>query len=191
MAKLYFRYGTMNCGKSTALLQVAYNYKENNKNILLLKPIIDTKGNDKVVSRIGVERKVDKLVSETENIYEYFKFQHNIECILVDEAQFLSKTQVEELFKISKIFDVPVICYGLRTDFKSNGFPGSIRLLELADELEELITICSCGKRAKFNARKIGNEYISEGEQVLIDTNKVIKYEPLCGKCYTKKVLKY
>lgn len=189
MAKLYFRYGSMNCGKSTALLQVAHNYEEKNKKVEIVKPIVDTKGEDKVVSRIGAERKVDKLIDKKDNLYEFYQ-NKNLDCILVDEAQFLEKKQVEELLYITKLLDIPVICYGLRTDFKTNGFPGSIRLLELADELDELITICSCGKKARFNARKIKDKYIVDGDQILIDTNKNIKYEPICGECYIKKVLK-
>ena len=137
MAKLYFRYGSMNCGKSTALLQVAHNYEEKNKKVEIVKPIVDTKGEDKVVSRIGAERKVDKLIDKKDNLYEFYQ-NKNLDCILVDEAQFLEKKQVEELLYITKLLDIPVICYGLRTDFKTNGFPGSIRLLELADELDEL-----------------------------------------------------
>ena len=189
MAKLYFRYGSMNCGKSTALLQVAHNYEEKNKKVEIVKPIVDTKGEDKVVSRIGAERKVDKLIDKKDNLYEFYQ-NKNLDCILVDEAQFLEKKQVEELLYITKLLDIPVICYGLRTDFKTNGFPGSIRLLELADELDELITICSCGKKARFNARKIKDKYIVDGDQILIDINKNIKYEPICGECYIKKVLK-
>ena len=123
--------------------------------------------------------------NEKINIENY----ENISCILVDEAQFLSENQVTELWKISKLKNIPVICYGLKTDFKTNSFEGSKRLFELSDELEELITICSCGKRAKFNSRKCDGKYLTDGKQVLIDGTSNIEYESLCGKCYIKKVL--
>lgn len=187
MAKIYFRYGAMNCGKTTALLQVAHNYEEKNKNIIIIKPFIDTKGDDKIVSRLGVERKVDILLKPEEKLNINFD---NLSCILVDEVQFLKEKQIDELWTIAKTKNIPVICYGLKTDFKSKMFEGSKRLIEIADELEELITICSCGKRAKFNARKENGKYLKSGKQVLIDGETVIEYEPLCGKCYIEKVLK-
>lgn len=190
MAKLYFRYGAMNSGKSTSLMQVAYNYEERNQKVIVIKSVIDTKGNEYLVSRIGLKRKVDILLNNEDEIFskgEQFK-KDNIACILVDEAQFLNPNQVFDLYKISKIYDIPVICYGLRSDFRTIGFPGSIRLLELADELEELITICRCGKRAKLNARKVNGEFVSEGEQVSIDEVGDVTYESLCGKCYLEKV---
>lgn len=187
MSKLYFRYGAMNCGKTTQLLQVAHNYEEKNKKVIIIKASIDSEGKDNIVSRLGVARKVDMLLEKNEkiNIENY----ENISCILVDEAQFLSENQVTELWKISKLKNIPVICYGLKTDFKTNSFEGSKRLFELSDELEELITICSCGKRAKFNSRKCDGKYLTDGKQVLIDGTSNIEYESLCGKCYIKKVL--
>ena len=188
MAKLYFRYGAMNSGKSTALMQVAHNYEEKGMQVSVMKSSIDTKGSDKLVSRIGLERKVDHLLTPDDSVYENIKdVIPNIRCILIDEAQFLTPKQVEELFCISKVKDVPVICYGLRTDFQTNMFPGSKRLMELADELEELTTICKCGKKAKFNARMIDGKFVSEGTQVAID-GKDATYEPLCGECYIKYV---
>ena len=192
MAKLYFRYGAMNSGKTTALIQTAYNYEENDKKTIILKASVDTKGKDYVVSRIGAQKKVTKLVSD-ERLYPFYSDININEysAILVDEAQFLKDYQIEDLFIISKIYNIPVICYGLRTDFKTNSFSGSKRLLELADELEELITICTCGKKARFNSRNINGDFIKDGEQVLIeDENCKIKYIPLCGKCYVEKVMK-
>lgn len=193
MAKLYFRYGAMNCGKSAALMQVAHNYEENGKEIVLIKSTIDTKADDRVESRIGIRRKVDILLGDNESLVKYFDYlKEFVSCVICDESQFFTEEQVEELWYISKILDIPVICYGLRTDFQSNLFPGSKRLLELADELDELITICSCGKRAKFNARFINNNFSLEGDQVSIDgANDEIKYKPLCGKCYIKKKMEY
>lgn len=190
MSKLYFRYGAMNCGKSSALMQVAHNYEENKKEIRVIKSKIDTKANDKLSSRIGLTRKVDILIDRDESFVEYFEEWYNyVSCLLVDEAQFLTINQVEELWYVAKMYDIPVICYGLKTDFKSNLFEGSKRLLELADEIEELVTICSCGKRAKFNTRLVNDEYVLDGNVVEIDgDDDSIKYEPMCGKCYLQKV---
>lgn len=185
MAKFHFRYGAMNAGKSTILLQTAYNYEEKGKRVVLLKPSIDTKGDRKIVSRIGLERKVDYLIGVNDSIIS--KLGNNIrsiDCILVDEAQFLKREQVDELFYITKKYNIPVIAFGLRTDFKTNGFEGSIRLLELADELLEMPTICRCGKKARFNARKINNEFSFDGDSVVIDDKMAVSYESLCGECY-------
>lgn len=185
MSKLYFRYGAMNCGKSAALMQVAHNYEENNMKILVIKSSIDTKAEDKLSSRIGLERKVDILLDDKESLIQFYSEFKKSNCILVDEAQFLNKNQVDELWYVSKMFDIPVICYGLRTNFKGELFPGSERLLALSDELEELITICSCGKRAKFNARYVNDKFTVSGEDVVIDgSNSKITYKPICGKCY-------
>ena len=194
MAKFHFRYGAMNAGKSTILLQTAYNYEEKGKKVVILKPSVDTKGDEKIVSRIGLERKVDYLIGDNDSIIS--KLGDNIisiDCILVDEAQFLKSNQVDELFYISKIMDIPVIAFGLRTDFKSNGFEGSIRLLELADALEEMPTICRCGKKARFNARKVDGKFTFDGDSIVIDDNSEVIYESLCGTCYIEeqeKVLK-
>ncbi len=191
MAKLYFRYGAMNSGKSTALMQVAHNYEERDQKVLVIKSMIDTKGDDMLVSRIGLKRKVDILLSPDETLESYNIDYSKISCLLVDEVQFLTPKQITELWTISKLYDTPVICYGLRSDFKTNSFPGSKRLMELADEIEEMITICRCGKRAKFNGRKVNGRFVSEGEQVVIDNNnEEVTYESLCGKCYMEKVLK-
>lgn len=153
MAKLYFRYGAMNSGKSTALMQVAHNYEERGMNVVLLKPLIDSKGADKLVSRLGVTRKVDYLVRREDDLFQLFDEiakGKKISCILVDESQFLSKEQIDQLMQIATEKDVPVICYGLRTDFLTNGFEGSQRLLLIAHSLEELKTICRCGKKGNI-----------------------------------------
>ncbi len=190
MSKLYFRYGAMNSGKTTLLLQVAHNYEERGMKVVILKPKIDTKGNDTIVTRIGLKRKVDHLIEKDENLKDYLnKLDKDVVCVLVDESQFLSRDQIDELFMFTKFNNIPVICYGLRSDFKTIGFPGSIRLFEVADVMEELITICRCGKRAKFNGRKIDGVFTSSGEQVAIDGEQNIEYESLCGKCYLEKVL--
>ena len=190
MAKLYFRYGAMNCGKTTLLLQVAHNYEERDMKVLILKPSIDTKGGENIITRVGDKRKVDHLINKDENLSEYLnKVKKDIVCLLIDEAQFLTKDQVDELFMFSKQKDTPVICYGLRSDFKTIAFPGSLRLFELCDEMDELYTICRCGKKAKFNGRKINGKFTIEGSQVAIDGKDNIEYESLCGKCYIEKVL--
>ena len=188
MSKLYFRYGTMNCGKSTVLMQVAHNYEENDRKIVIIKSATDTKADDQIESRIGIRRKVDILIHPKESFKPYYKeWKKNIACILVDEAQFLTKKQVEELWHVSKDLNIPVICYGLRTDFSSHVFTGSLRLFELADELEEIVTICSCGKRAKFNARFVNGKFVQRGESILIDGAKAnVEYKPKCGYCYMK-----
>lgn len=188
MAKFHFRYGAMNAGKSTILLQTAYNYEEKGKKVVLLKPRVDTKGDEKIVSRIGLERKVDYLVSDDDSIISMLEDNIiSIDCILVDEAQFLKRKQVDELFRITKKYNIPVIAFGLRTDFKTNGFEGTIRLLELADALEEMPTICRCGKKARFNARRINGKFTFDGDSVVIDNDSSVEYESLCGECYIEE----
>ena len=190
MAKLYFKYGAMNSGKTTILLQTAHNYEERGMKIVLLKPSIDTKGENKIVSRLGVERKVDYLINENDSIYNIIDGLNDISCILVDEAQFLTVEQVDELLKVVIEKDIPVICYGLRTDFKTKAFPASIRLFELAQKLEELKTICECGSKATFNARFINDEIVIDGDQVVIDNNQEVEYRSMCPKCYYKRLKK-
>ncbi|MDM4763587.1 thymidine kinase [Galbitalea sp. SE-J8] len=195
MAKLYFRYGAMNSGKSTALLQAAYNYEERGQQVLLAKPDIDTKGEASIVSRLGVTRRVDFTIGADADLLELFARNRartveltgrDVACLLVDEAQFLSEVQVDDLLRIAILEDVPVLAYGIRTDFQTVAFPGSRRLLEVAHSLEELKTICRCGRKAVFNARRIGDDYIFDGDQVAIDGVDVT-YESLCGTCYLEE----
>ena len=190
MSKLYFRYGAMNSGKSTHLMQVAYNYEERGMKVIILKPKIDSKGGNTLISRLGVNRKVDLLISEYENIFKlvdnYLKEKKRIDCILVDEVQFMKCEQIDQLFEIAVNFDIPIISYGLRTDFKRDGFEGSTRLLLLAHSIEEMKTICACGKKAIFNGRKINGKFVFEGEQIAIDEQNDVRYESLCGHCYYK-----
>lgn len=193
MAKLIFKYGAMKSGKSMALMQIAYNYDEIGKKVVVIKPKVDTKGDDTIVSRIGPSRKVDIVLDEKESLLDskYMQMYQESFCIFVDEAQFLSANTVEELWKISKVLDVPVICYGLKQDFTTHFFEGSRRLMELADEVTELETICACGNDAKFNVRKVDGKYQTSGAQTLIDGAKSeVTYEPMCGECYIKKVLR-
>lgn len=192
MAKLHFKYGSMNSGKSIDLIRTAHNYEECGYDVIVMKPIIDTKGSNKLDSRIGLKRDVDILIGD-ESILELIKnkITDNLACIFVDEAQFLNKKQVDELFLITKKLDIPVICYGLRTNFKMESFEGSKRLLEIAEELEELKTLCKCMEIARFVGRKVDNKYTLDGNEIEIDgKNKNIEYVPLCGKCYLEKVKK-
>ena len=192
MAKLYFRYGAMNSGKSTALLQAAYNYEERGQRVVLAKPRVDTKGDDQIVSRLGVTRTADVAFAPGDDVLEVFCAERarvreatgsDIACLLVDEVQFLEPEQVDDLLRIAILEGVPVLAYGIRTDFRTLAFPGSRRLLEVAHSLEELKTICRCGRKADFNARKIGDRFVFDGDQVAIDGLEVT-YESLCGACY-------
>lgn len=193
MSKLYFKYGAMNCGKSTLILQSAHNYEERGMKILLMKPAKDTKADDYVISRIGAKRKVDYLALESDDLKSFLQtvgMSEKYSCIIVDEAQFLSEKQVESLWAFTKVYDIPVLCFGLLRDFQARLFPGSKRLLELADRIEEpQYTICRCGKKAKFNARMINGKFVFDGPQVAIDGIDS-EYESLCGECYYDKVLK-
>ena len=205
MAKLYFRYGAMNSGKSTGLLQAAFNYEERGQRVLLAKPKVDSKGDDQIVSRLGVTRQVDFLVGPQDGFRELFS-QHAagaepgtlleamgssgeelhakpVSCLLVDEAQFLTPEQVDDLLRIAVLDGVPVLAYGIRTDFRTRAFPGSARLMDLAHSLEELKTICRCGRKAVFNTRRQGEQIVFDGEQVAIDGDQVW-YESLCAACY-------
>jgi thymidine kinase len=185
MSKLYFRYGAMNSGKTAALLQVAHNYEEKGMKVIVIKPSIDTKGEEKVTSRLGIERKVDVLLGPNEGVMEHM-VAYKPNAIIIDEAQFLTKDQVDELYTMTKVFDVPVLAYGLRCDFQMKGFPGASRLLELADDIEELKTICHCGKKATQNVRLINGMPVFEGNQVAIDGTENTTYDSVCGECYIK-----
>lgn len=195
MAKLYFRYGAMNCGKSTALMQVAHNYEERGMRVLIMKPSIDTKGGEKLVSRLGVERRVDVAVRPDMDPLELVRADMEtrgpLACVLTDESQFFTAWQAERLFMVTVELGIPVICYGLRTDFSLQGFPGSTRLLELAHNIEEMKTICHCGRKAMCNGRKVGGKFVFEGAQVAIDTENDVTYESLCPQCYFKEREKF
>ena len=197
MAKLYFRYGAMNSGKSTGLLQAAYNYEERGHRVLLAKPSVDTKGDREIVSRLGVMRTVDIVFAPDADVRSAVGdagaldpesdrldgMVRPVSCVLVDEAQFLTPRQVDDLLRIAVLDEIPVITYGIRTDFRTEAFPGSARLLEVAHSLEELKTICRCGRKAVFNARKVDGRFVFDGSQVAIDGVDVT-YESLCANCY-------
>ncbi len=202
MAKLYFRYGAMNSGKSTALLQVAYNYEERGQRVLIAKPAIDTKGDASVVSRLGVTREVDFLITPDADVEALFD-QHSkgedpdallptppdlppVAALLVDEAQFLTPLQVDALLRIATNRSVPVLTYGLRTDFQTHAFPGASRLLAVAHSLEELKTICRCGRKAILNGRMVDGHFVFDGDQVSID-GEGVAYESLCAQCYLEE----
>lgn len=181
----------MNSGKSTALLQAAFNYEERGQRVLLAKPAVDSKGEDTIVSRLGVSRRVDFLLFPDTNLREKFLEAsggettgvNRVSCLLLDEAQFLTPSQVDQALELAVLDGVPVLAYGIRTDFRTESFPGSRRLLEIAHSLEELKTICRCGRKAMFNGRKLGSKFVFDGEQIAIDGVEVT-YESLCGNCY-------
>jgi len=194
MAKLYFRYGAMNSGKSTALLQAAFNYEERGQHVLLAKPEIDTKGADQISSRLGVERAVDFLIGADDDVRALVathaaRFEGGVACLLIDEAQFLTAEQVDDLLRIATIDRIPVLAYGIRTDFQTRAFPGSARLMELAHSLEELKTICRCGRKALYNARLVGGRFVFDGDQVAIDelSHERVTYESMCAECYLRE----
>lgn len=192
MAKLYFRYSAMNGGKTTALIQAAYNYEERGMHVVIVKPEIDTKGGDSITSRLGTSRKVDILLGPDLTFQEALDDLHlefPVACVLIDEASLLTPTQIEEFFWFAVDNNIPVLAYGLRTDFQTKGFPGASRLLELAHEISELKTICRCGKKAIFNGRKIDGQFTQEGNQVEIDDKSYVEYEALCADDYKKLVL--
>ena len=190
MAKLYYRYGAMNSGKTTALLQVAFNYNERGMRVLILKASVDTKGGDKLVSRLGVTRKVDLAVPREMDVLEAVRAESArapLACVLADESQFFTPAQAEQLFLVTVDLNIPVICYGLRADFMNRGFPGSTRLLELAHTIEEMKTICACGRKATCNGRKVNGEFVFEGAQVAIDTVDAVEYQSLCPQCWYRE----
>lgn len=191
MAKLYFRWGCMNSGKSFMLAAAGFNYQERGMRVIVAKPTVDTKS-VKVLSRIGLESDVDWPVAPEASLLELFHKDQSeqkapLRCIIVDEAQFLTPQQVDELYEIVILHSIPVMAYGLRGDFQTHAFPGSMRLMELAHSLEEIKTICRCGSKAVFNARLINGVFVNEGSQVAID-GQAATYEALCGACYFDKV---
>jgi len=187
MAKLYFRYGTMGCGKSIDLLKVAYNYKERGKFPLLITSAFDNRhGLNKITTRIGLSDYAYAFKSE-ENIYDYVKnFKDKIDVILADESQFFTKAQILQLADVVDILEIPVICYGLRSDFQNNLFSGSYELMAIADKIEELKTMCECGKKATCNLRVSNGIAVTEGQQIFIGGNE--SYLPVCRKCFKKYI---
>ena len=185
MAQLYYRYSTMNAGKTLELIKVAYNYEERGKKPLILTPSVDDRyGEGKVVSKAGLERAAIPI-GEDDNILELIikeKAENEIDCILVDEGQFLKKHHIVELTEVVDGFDIPVMVYGLKNDFRNELFEGSEYLLIYADKIEEIKTICWCGRKATMNARVIDNNFVRKGEQILVGGNEM--YVSLCRKHY-------
>ena len=191
MAKLYFYYSAMNAGKSTALLQSAHNYRERGMRALILAPAMQARdGVAGVSSRIGLHapalafgREDDLLALGRADIERAGR----LHCVLVDESQFLEPAQIDDLFRIAKHDGVSVICYGLRSDFRTAMFPGASRLFELADNIEKLPTMCRCGSQAEFNCRLVDGRHVFTGEQVAIDDGVEVSYESLCGPCFMRE----
>jgi thymidine kinase len=184
MAKLYFKYGVMGSSKTAQALITKFNYEERGMRVWLLKPQIDSRdGDGMIVSRAGLSAKA-YVLPVTENLYESFKqLTNKIDVIIVDESQFLSEDQVDQLSLLVIDYNVPVLCFGLRADFRTKMFPGSKRLMEIADSITEIKTVCSCGRKATVNVRLDENgNIITEGEQILIGGND--KYTAMCYQCF-------
>lgn len=188
MAQLYFRYGAMGCGKTMQLLQVAFNYEERGQKVCVIKPRTDTKNGTKLLTRIGPERETQFTFTKRDNIYNKIAKEYkNVDCILVDEAQFLTPKQVDQLMSIVVDFNIPVMCYGLRLNFRQEdgGFEGATRLLQIAHKIEEIKTICDCGHKATLNCRFLNGQLVTDGPDILIDDGKTdIQYRALCQNCY-------
>lgn len=191
MAKLYFKYGVMGSSKSAQALITKFNYEEQGMRVWLIKPADDTRdGKDVVRSRIGLSQAGDAVAHEI-NLFQVFQEREKefYEVIIVDEAQFLAAKQVEQLRDIVDKYNIPVLCFGLRTDFQTKLFPASARLFELADSISELKTVCACGKKAAVNARLDQEGHvITEGEQIFLGGNE--SYRPMCYRCWKKAIEK-
>ena len=184
MAKLYFKYGAMGSSKTAQALITKYNYEENDMKVWLIKPSADTRDGAAIIrSRIGLEAKCEIATPNTD-IYERFRATRMGACdvIIADECQFLTISQIDQLRAIVNDFSVPVLCFGLRTDFQTKLFPGSLRLMELADCIEEIKTMCDCGAKATVNARISDGYIVTEGAQVVLGGNDC--YIAMCHRCY-------
>ncbi|MBE6148818.1 MAG: thymidine kinase [Firmicutes bacterium] len=191
MADLSFFYGTMESGKTTKLLQDNYNYCRHGHKVVIIKPLVDTKGGKTVVNRTNNSIDVDILLAKEESLLdlEYLRQIVNAKVILVDEVQFFTQEQVKELWEIAHILDIQVICYGLKNDFRGIPFEGSIALFGFADHKTELTVRCECGEIANFNARLVDDEFTYDGDIVAIDGEHNVSYVPLCSDCYLKYVM--
>lgn len=202
MPKLYFTHGTMGSQKTMSLLGAAHNYEEHGGSVLITKPAADTKGSVRIVSRIGLSREVDFLATPAMDIQaEVLRRQEerqrrkridHLNALLVDEAQFLEPGQVDQLLALAVVNHIPVLAYGLRTDFRTHTFPGSRRLLEVAHEIRESVSMCGhgdgCEHKAVFNARMVGGAFVNEGPQVAIDEEADVTYTALCAGHYIQDV---
>ena len=188
MAKLYFKYGAMGSSKTAQALITKYNYEENDMSVWLVKPSTDTRDGACIVrSRIGLQAQADIAAADTD-VYDRFRREHAGHChaVIVDECQFLTPEQIGQLRQIVDDFDIPVMCFGLRTDFLTRLFPGSLRLMELADCIEEIKTMCDCGAKATVNARVSDGYIVTEGAQVVLGGND--SYIAMCHRCYIRGI---
>lgn len=188
MAKLYFKYGAMGSSKTAQALITKYNYEENDMKVWILKPSADTRDGTAILrSRIGLWAEVE-IAAPQVNIYDRFKegFAGNCDAVIVDECQFLTPAQIDQLRQIVDDYNVPVMCFGLRTDFQTHLFPGSLRLMELADAIEEIKTMCDCGAKATVNARINDGYIVTEGAQVVLGGNDC--YIAMCHRCYIRGI---
>jgi len=188
MAKLYFKYGAMGSSKTAQALITKYNYEENDMKVWLLKPSADTRDGVSILrSRIGLEAEVE-IAAPDVNIYDRYVADHVGKCdaVIVDECQFLTPEQIDQLRQIVDDYNVPVMCFGLRTDFRTHLFPGSLRLMELADAIEEIKTMCDCGTKATVNARINDGYIVTEGAQVVLGGNDC--YIAMCHRCYIRGI---
>ncbi len=183
MAKLYFKYGAMGSSKTAQALITKYNYEENDLNVWLIKPSADTRdGADILRSRIGLQAQVDVIGPQVDIFRQFSDTQKDCDVVIVDECQFMTEAQVEQLRAIVNEYAIPVLCFGLRTDFQTRLFPGSRRLMELADVIEEIKTMCDCGAKATINARICDGLIVTEGAQVVLGGND--SYIAMCHRCY-------
>ena len=188
MAKLYFKYGAMGSSKTAQALITKYNYEENDLKVWLIKPSADTRDGEGIIrSRIGLQA-VAQIISPDMDVYKTFQTSKagNCDIIIADECQFLTVPQIDQLREIANDFDIPIVCFGLRTDFQTKLFPGSMRLMEIADTIQEIKTICDCGNKAIVNARIIDGYIVTEGDQVLLGGNDA--YIAMCHKCYVQGI---
>ena len=189
MAKLYFKYGAMGSSKTAQALITKYNYEENGLKVWLIKPSADTRDGEQILrSRIGLEAEVEVIPPETDIYARYLGIRElNCDVIIVDECQFLTEAQIDQLRAIVDEHNIPVMCFGLRTDFQTRLFPGSRRLMEVADTIQEIKTICDCGAKATVNARIDGSGHIiTQGAQVVLGGND--SYIAMCHKCYVRGI---
>lgn len=180
----------MGCGKTMQLLQVAFNYEERGHRVCVMKPATDTKNGTKLLTRIGPERETDLCFTRDLDLFKEIKKKYkDVHCVLVDEAQFLTAKQVDQLLRVVVKLDIPVMAYGLRLNFRQNdsGFEGSTRLLQVAQDIEEIKTICECGRKATMNTRWLDGKLVTDGPDILIDDGTIeIEYKALCPACYIK-----
>lgn len=189
MAKLYFKYGAMGSSKTAQVLITQFNYEERDMKVWLIKPATDIRdGNNIIKSRIGLENTAERILPDTNLLELFLKYPpRSFDVIISDECQFFTEDQIDQLRQIVDEHNIPVLCFGLRTDFLAHLFPGSKRLFELADSISEIKTICSCGAKATINSRIDGaGHVITQGEQVFLGGNE--SYIALCHRCWKKRI---